>query len=349
MLCIAAGTMTFFTERKFIMANITILGCGFGTALAIMWNKYGHNVTAWSKYQEEIDAIRTDGEHKKLLPGVIVAPTIGLTTDLSCVEGADILVFAIPSKFVREVAVKVKNHVSPNTVIVNVGKGFEEGTDKRLSEVISEELPNNPVVVLTGPSHAEEIARNVPTTVVCASKERKYTEYIQETLQNERFRIYANSDLIGCELGGALKNPIALCCGIVEGMGLGDNTIAALMTRGLAEITRLGVALGAKRETFNGLSGVGDLIVTCTSTHSRNHRAGLLIGEGIPAAEAVERVGTVEGYQCAKIVYDIATKLNVSVPIIEQLCAVCYCGQNPIASIAKLMGRPSKAEEEIFN
>lgn len=330
------------------MANITVLGCGFGTALSIMWDKYGHNVTAWSKYKEEIDAIQGDGEHKKLLPGVIVPPTIGFTTDLSCATGADILVFAIPSKFVREVAVTVKPYVNKDTIIINVGKGFEEGTNKRLSEVISEELPDNTVAVLTGPSHAEEIARNIPTTVVCTSKDENCARYIQETLQNERFRIYVNSDTIGCELGGVLKNPIALCCGIVEGLGLGDNTIAALMTRGLAEITRLGVAMGAKRETFNGLSGVGDLIVTCTSNHSRNHRAGLLIGEGIPAEEAVRRVGTVEGYQCAKIAYDIAKKLNVSVPIIEQLCEVCYNGRSPIESVVKLMGRPSKAEEEVF-
>lgn len=330
------------------MAKITILGCGFGTALAIMWDKQGHQVTAWSKYKEEIDAILNDGEHKKLLPGVIVPPSISLTTDIKCVSDADILVFAIPSKFVREVVLKVKEHIRKDTIVVNVGKGFEEGTDKRLSQVLSEELPENRIAVLTGPSHAEEIGRSVPTTVVCASEDEDCVMYLQETLQNDRFRIYRNSDLIGCELGGALKNPIALCCGIVEGMGLGDNTIAALMTRGLAEITRLGVAMGGKRETFNGLSGVGDLIVTCTSAHSRNHRAGLLIGQGMPAKEAVNRVGTVEGYQCAKIAYEIARSLNVQVPIIEQLCEVCYNGQSPLAAIPKLMGRPSKAEEEIF-
>lgn len=330
------------------MAKITILGCGFGTALAILWNNHGHNVTAWSKYKEEIDAIMRDGEHKRLLPGVIVPPTIGFTDDISCAAGADILVFAIPSRFVRETAKRVKPYVGKNTVIVNVGKGLEENTDKRLSQVISEELPDNPVAVLTGPCHAEEIGRSIPTTVVCSCKDKIYAEYIQETLQNNIFRIYVNSDLIGCELGGALKNPIALCCGIVEGMGYGDNTIAALMTRGLAEITRLSVAMGAKRETFNGLSGVGDLIVTCTSSHSRNHRAGLLIGQGIPAAEAVARVGTVEGYQCAKIAYAIAKDLGVSIPIIEQLCAVCYDGADPRESLKKLMGRPSKAEEEIF-
>ena len=330
------------------MAKITILGCGFGTALAIMWDKQGHQVTAWSKYKEEIDAILNDGEHKKLLPGVIVPPSISLTTDIKCVSDADILVFAIPSKFVREVVLKVKEHIRKDTIVVNVGKGFEEGTDKRLSQVLAEELPENRIAVLTGPSHAEEIGRSIPTTVGCASEDEACVMYLQETLQNDRFRIYRNSDLIGCELGGALKNPIALCCGIVEGMGLGDNTIAALMTRGLAEITRLGVAMGGKRETFNGLSGVGDLIVTCTSAHSRNHRAGLLIGQGMSAKEAVSRVGTVEGYQCAKIAYEIACSLNVQVPIIEQLCEVCYNGQSPLDAVSKLMGRPSKAEEEVF-
>ncbi|MBP3922342.1 MAG: NAD(P)-dependent glycerol-3-phosphate dehydrogenase [Ruminiclostridium sp.] len=330
------------------MADIMILGCGFGTALGIMWNKYGHNVTAWSKYKEEIDAIRKDGEHKRLLPGVIVPPSIELTTDLSQANGKDILVFAIPSKFVRDVAQSVKPYVTPETIIVNVGKGFEESTEKRLSEVLREELPNNPIVVLTGPSHAEEVARNCPTTVVCASDDKASTEYIQDTLQNERFRIYANSDIVGCEIGGAMKNAIALCCGIVEGMGLGDNTLAALMTRGLAEITRLGVAMGGKRETFNGLSGIGDLIVTCTSTHSRNHRAGLLIGDGMPAEEAVARVGTVEGYNVAIIAQRIARRLGVTTPIIDQLCGVCYEGQNPRESISRLMTRPSRAEEEIF-
>ena len=330
------------------MADIMILGCGFGTALGIMWNKYGHNVTAWSKYKEEIDAIRKDGEHKKLLPGVIVPPSIELTTDLSQANGKDILVFAIPSKFVRDVAQSVKPYVTPETIIVNVGKGFEESTEKRLSEVLREELPNNPIVVLTGPSHAEEVARNFPTTVVCASDDKASTEYIQDTLQNDRFRIYANSDIVGCEIGGAMKNAIALCCGIVEGMGLGDNTLAALMTRGLAEITRLGVAMGGKRETFNGLSGIGDLIVTCTSTHSRNHRAGLLIGDGMPAEDAVARVGTVEGYNVAIIAQRIARRLGVTTPIIDQLCGVCYEGQNPKESISRLMTRPSRAEEEIF-
>ena len=328
------------------MAKITILGCGFGTALAIMWDKYGHNVTAWSKYQEEIDAIMNDGEHKRLLPGVIVPPTIRLTTDINCVSDCDILVFAIPSKFVREVAQKVKSYVKKDTIVVNVGKGFEENTDKRLSQVLKEELPDNRIAVLTGPSHAEEIGRNVPTTIVVSSEDEDSMMYLQETLQNDRFRIYRNSDLVGCELGGALKNPIALCCGIVEGMGLGDNTIAALMTRGLAEITRLGVAMGGKRETFDGLSGVGDLIVTCCSMHSRNRRAGILIGKGVTPEEAVRQVGTVEGYVCTKNAWELSKRMGIEMPITEQLAKVLFEGEPAANAIKNLMGRPNRNETE---
>lgn len=330
------------------MAKITVLGCGFGTALSVMFDKYGHEVSTWTKYQEEIDAIQRDGEHKKLLPGVIVPPSIHFSTDKNIISTADIVVFAIPSRFVREVAQNVKEFVSPKAVILNVGKGFEEGTNKRLSEVIKEELPSNPVVVMAGPCHAEEVGRDMPTTVVMACDEPKYAEYLQETLQNHHFRIYVNDDTAGCELGAALKNPIALCCGIVEGMGLGDNTLAALMTRGLTEITRLGVQLGARWETFTGLAGVGDLIVTCTSTHSRNHRAGLLIGQGVSAKDAVEKVGTVEGYGCAKIAYNIAKEQGVAVPIIEQLCRVCYDGVDPLECLKALMTRPSKHEKEQY-
>ena len=204
------------------------------------------------------------------------------------------------------------------------------------------------MVVVTGPCHAEEVGRLRPTTVVAASKDPKHNLYIQDVLQNERFRIYSSDDMTGCEIAAALKNPIALCCGIVEGMGYGDNTLAALMTRGLTEITRLGVAMGAKWQTFTGLAGVGDLIVTCTSTHSRNHRAGLLIGQGMPALEAVKKVGTVEGYGCTEIAYHAAMQLGVSIPIIEQLYQVCYENRNPKESVSRLMMRPSKHEKETF-
>lgn len=328
--------------------KITILGCGFGTALSVLWDKCGHEITAWTKYPEEIAEIQRCGEHRRLLPGVAVSSRIFFTTDISCVKGADFVIFAIPSRFVREVARKVKTQIEPGTIVLNVGKGFEEGSNKRLSEVIREELPENPIVVMAGPCHAEEVGRSIPTSVVFAGEKTECAEYAQEKLQTETFRIYINDDMLGCEVAAALKNPIALCCGIIEGMKLGDNTTAALMTRGLAEITRLGTAMGARWETFTGLAGVGDLIVTCTSAHSRNHRAGIMIGEGIPAAEAVRRVGTVEGYGCGRIAFDIARRLGVRVPIIEQLNRICFEGVSPAESAKALMGRPQRHEKEQF-
>ncbi len=328
--------------------KITILGCGFGTALSVLWDKGGHEITAWTKYEEEIQDILRYGEHKRLLPGVAVSNRISFTTDISCVKGADIVVFAIPSKFVREVADKVKEHIEPQTIVLNVGKGFEEGSNKRLSQVLSETLPNNRIAVMAGPCHAEEVGRGIPTTVVVASDNTECAEFIQEKLQTDTFRVYMNDDVAGCEIAAALKNPLALSCGIIEGMKLGDNTIAALMTRGLTEITRLGVAMGAKWETFAGLAGIGDVIVTCTSVHSRNHRAGILIGEGMSASDAVARVGTVEGYGCCKIAYGIAKELGVRVPIIDQLYEVCYNGKEPAESLRTLMERPQTHEKERY-
>lgn len=330
------------------MANITVLGCGFGAALAVMLDSFGHNVTAWSKYENEIQQILKDREQKKLLPGIKIPPSIAFTSDPSCVQGADIIIVAIPSKFVRDGVSAVASYISPKTVILNVGKGLEEGTYNRLSQVIAEEIPYNPIVVMAGPCHAEEVGRGVPTSVVMASEQPNAAAYVQETLMNPDFRIYVNDDVIGCEIAPALKNPIALSCGIVEGMGLGDNTLAALMTRGLTEITRLGVAVGAKWETFTGLAGVGDLIVTCTSMHSRNHRAGLLIGQGTEVSSAIEQVGTVEGYGCCKIAYELASEKGVQMPIIGQLYEVCFNGLSPKTGVEKLMTRPKKHEKEPF-
>lgn len=330
------------------MAKITVLGCGYGTSLAVIFDKFGHDVTAWSAFDEEIETIKRDHEHKKLLPGVPISDTIKLTTDIKCVSGADILIFAIPSKFVHSVATQVKPYVDKKTVIVNGGKGFEEVTCKRLSQVLEGEFPENDVAVMTGPSHAEEIGRLVPTTIVVSCKNKNAAEYVQEQLTNERLRIYVNDDVAGCELGGALKNPIALCCGIVEGMGLGDNTLAAVMTRGIAEITRLGVKLGANWKTFTGLTGIGDLIVTCTSKHSRNHRAGVLIGQGVPVEEAIARTGTVEGYGCVKIAVKLAADNGVETPIMNELYKVCYENQKPQDGVRNLMGRPIRHESEKF-
>ena len=246
------------------MAKITILGCGYGTALGVLYTKYGHEVTTWTKFEEEAQTLRTEREHKRLLPGVKLPEELKVTTDPKCVSDADIIVVCIPSKFYREAICAVKPYVNPGTVVVNASKGLEEATGKRLSEIIREELPQNRVAVITGPCHAEEISRFMPTTEVCSAYEPDTEYYLQKTLSNECYRIYINDDIIGCELGGVLKNPIALSCGIARGMGLGDNTIAAIMTRGMTEITRLGVALGANWKTFTGMAGICDRIGPCT-------------------------------------------------------------------------------------
>ena len=281
------------------------------------------------------------------MPGVAVDLSIDLTSDITGVKEADIAIIAVPSSAIRSVAGQLKNVIAPQTIVVNVGKGLEADSLKRFSEVIAEELPKNAVVVLSGPSHAEEIARGVPTTIVASSKCRKSAEYIQEHLGNETLRIYVNDDTIGVELGGALKNIIALCAGICDGMSLGDNAKAALMTRGLAEIARLGTAMGAKEETFAGLAGVGDLIVTCTSMHSRNRRAGILIGQGLTAEEAADRVGmVVEGINATKAAYLLARKMEIEMPIVEQLHAVLCEGADIRQALKKLMSRPQRHENE---
>lgn len=329
------------------MAKFTILGMGgFGLSLAVMLNNFGHDVTVWSAFQQEIDDIKRDGENKQKLPGVKISDEVILTDDISAVKDAEIVIFGIPTRKVREVAKKAAPYISPETVIVNTGKGLEESSLKRMSEVIGEEIPQSPIVVLSGPSHAEEVALGIPTTVVAASKDQKYADYIQSVMSNNTFRIYINSDIVGCELGGSLKNIIALCAGICDGMGLGDNTKAALMTRGITEIARLGVALGGKSETFAGLTGIGDLIVTCTSMHSRNRRAGILIGQGTAPEEAIDQVGTVEGYLCTKAAYELAKKVGVDMPITEQCYEVLFNGLSAKSALTNLMGRPKRHETE---
>ncbi|MFT3951408.1 MAG: NAD(P)H-dependent glycerol-3-phosphate dehydrogenase [Oscillospiraceae bacterium] len=332
------------------MAKITILGSGgFGLALAIMCDGMGHEVTVWSAFNDEIETIRRTGELKAKLPGVIIPASIRLTTDIAEAAGKDIVMFGIPSAFVREIAVKVKPFISPNTVIVNTSKGLEDGSLKRMSEVVCEILTDNPVVVLTGPSHAEEVALGIPTTIVAASENIEHAVFVQDALTNKTLRLYVNTDVIGCELGGSLKNIIALAAGICDGLGFGDNTKAALMTRGLSEISRLGTALGAKPETFMGLTGMGDLIVTCTSMHSRNRRAGILIGQGVKPDEAVRRTGTVEGYYCALTAWKLAQRVGIDMPITHQLFAVLFEGKPVSESMPELMGRPHRSEtEDVF-
>ena len=328
------------------MAKITVLGSGaFGLALAITANSNGHDVTVWSAFESEINDIKRDGENKAKLPGVHISEKIALTTDISSAKGADLVIFGIPVNFLRDVAKQAAPFIDEKTVIVNTGKGLEAGSLLRMSELLKEELGRS-VVVLTGPSHAEEVAIGMPTTVAVAAENMNEAEYVQELLSSSTLRIYLNDDVIGCEIGGAMKNIIALCAGILDGMGFGDNTKAALMTRGIWEISRLGLALGGKAETFAGLTGIGDLIVTCTSAHSRNHRAGELIGKGFSPEEAVKKVGTVEGYFCAKAAYEMSRKYNVPMPITEQCYRVLYEGYDPHVAIRSLMDRPKRSENE---
>ncbi len=331
------------------MADITILGSGgFGLALAIMCHTMGHHVTVWSKFQQEIDEIRTTGELSAKLPGVKIPQEIALTTDISTVSGKDVVLVGIPTQFVRSVAKEAAPYIKPKTVVVNTSKGLEAGTFKRMSEVLTEEFPQNSIVVLTGPSHAEELALGVPTTVAVTSENIKAAEYIQDIFTTTTLRLYVNSDVIGCELGGAMKNIIALAAGISDGLGFGDNTKAALMTRGIHEITALGIAMGAKVETFAGLTGIGDLIVTCCSMHSRNRRAGILIGQGKTPEEAVAQVGTVEGYHCCQVAHTLAKKLGVTMPITEELYKVLFEDGRSNLSMSHLMGRPNRHETERY-
>ncbi|MCI5945777.1 MAG: NAD(P)H-dependent glycerol-3-phosphate dehydrogenase [Oscillospiraceae bacterium] len=329
------------------MAKFTVLGMGgFGLALAVMLDKNGHSVNVWSAFESEIEDIKRDGENKKKLPGVKISDSITLTSDISAVSGSDVVIFGVPTGFVRSVAKQVAPFITENTVILNTSKGLEDKTFKRMSKVLHEELPNSPIVILTGPSHAEEVGVGMPTTVVVASDDSKYSDYIQSIMSNTALRIYINDDVVGSELGGSLKNIIALCAGICDGMGFGDNTKAALMTRGITEIARLGVKMGGKRDTFAGLSGIGDLIVTCTSMHSRNRRAGILIGQGVSPDEAVKQIGTVEGYTCTKVAYELSQSVGVVMPITEQCYNVLFNGLDPKTALKNLMGRPKGHETE---
>lgn len=330
------------------MSKIVILGAGsFGISIAIMAAESGHSVTMWSAFESEVESILRDREHKEKLPGVKIPEEIGFTSDISCVSDADMVVIGVPSIFVRNVVKQAAPYIKPEMIIVNTSKGLEDGTYLRMSEVIREEIKDSPIVSLSGPSHAEEVSRKIPTTISAASDNEKAAMAVQEAFSNGALRIYLNDDIIGCELGGALKNIIALCAGICDGLGYGDNTIAALMTRGITEIARLGVAMGARLDTFFGLTGIGDLIVTCTSLHSRNRRAGTLIGKGVSPEDAVKQVGTVEGYYCCKAAFGLAHKMNVEMPITEQLYKVLFEGEDVQTPLRKLMNRPNKHEREM--
>lgn len=328
--------------------KIAVMGSGgWGTALAMVLLENGHDVTLWSYTQEESAVLREKRENP-MLKGVPLPEKLHLTWDAGCVRDCGIVVLATPSFAVRTTARSIAPLLDPGAVLVSVSKGIEKDTSLTLTAAIAEEVgEGHPIVALSGPSHAEEVGRQVPTVVVSASRDRAAAEQVQDLFMNERFRVYASDDVVGVELGAALKNVIALCAGICDGMGFGDNTKAALMTRGLTEIARLGVAMGGRRETFAGLSGVGDLIVTCTSMHSRNRRCGILIGQGTPTWQAVQEIGAVvEGYYAAATAKALAEKAQVEMPITEAAYQVLYQGKDPHAVIHELMTRDRKHELE---
>lgn len=333
------------------MAKVSILGGGsWGIALAVLLHKNGHEITVWSALEAEIEMLKEKHEHK-MLPGVRLSEdTIFTTDDREAVEGQDLLVMAVASSFTRSTAHRLSALVAPGQKILNVAKGIEEHTLMTLSEIIEQEIPQADVAVMSGPSHAEEVGRGIPTTIVVGAKSKETAEYIQNLFMNEAFRVYISPDILGMELGGALKNVVALAAGIADGLGYGDNTKAALITRGLAEIARLGMAMGGKFETFCGLTGIGDLIVTCASMHSRNRRAGILIGQGKTCDEAMAEVQmVVEGVYSAKAAMELAEKYQVQLPIIEQVNKVLFENKSAAQAMKELMLRDKKLEVPDFS
>lgn len=329
------------------MAKVSIIGAGsWGTALAWMLNRNGHEVTIWSIIPAEVEMLKNDREHRDKLPGVHLPENIRITGDLKqAVMDREVLVLAVPSVYTRSTAHSMSIYVSEGQRIVNVAKGIEEKTLFTLSDIIEEEIPQADVAVLSGPSHAEEVGRGLPTTCVIGARTRKTAEYLQNIFMNEAFRVYTSPDMLGIELGGALKNVIALAAGIADGLGYGDNTKAALITRGMTEIARLGMKMGGKLETFSGLSGIGDLIVTCASKHSRNRRAGYLIGQGYTMQAAMDEVKmVVEGVYSAKAAVCLAHKYQVEMPIIAQVNQVLFDGKPAAEAVRDLMIRDKKIE-----
>ena len=333
------------------MAEISVIGAGsWGIALALLLHKNGHHVTVWSIVEAEIRMLQTEHEHKDKLPGVRLPEDMEFTTDLqAAVTGKDVLVLAVPSPYTRSTSHNMQPYVTEGQLIVNVAKGIEENTLLTLSQIIEEEIPQAQVAVLSGPSHAEEVGRGIPTTIVVGAAKKETAEYLQNIFMNEVFRVYISPDVLGIELGAALKNVVALAAGIADGLGYGDNTKAALITRGITEIARLGVAMGGRFETFCGLSGIGDLIVTCASMHSRNRRAGILIGQGYTTRQAMDEVKmVVEGVYSAKAAMGLAKKYGVQLPIIEQVNSVLFDGQLADEAVKNLMLRDKKIENPII-
>lgn len=329
------------------MCKISLLGAGsWGTALAIVLAKNGHDVTLWSALEAEIVMLQENREHIERLPGVKLPDNIKVTGNIEeACEKKDLIVFSVASPYVRNTAKMAAAFIPKGQRIVNVAKGIEEKTLNTLSDILKEELPDRDIAVLSGPSHAEEVSIGVPTTVVVGAESKESAYFIQEVFMNNHFRVYTSPDVIGIELGASLKNVIALAAGMADGLGFGDNTKAALITRGIAEMTRLGVAMGGKKETFGGLSGIGDLIVTCTSKHSRNRNAGYLMGQGKTMQEAMEEVKqVVEGVYSAKAALELAKKYNVSMPIVEKINEVLFEGKSAAEATEELITRDKSRE-----
>lgn len=329
--------------------RIGVLGGGsWGTALSILLANKGYDLDMWIRSENQVEAIKTTRMNNRYLPNINLPDNIGVSSDMeSALYKKDIILMCVPTHAVRETLNNAKKNINKDQIIINVAKGIENESLLRISEIVKEILPDNKYAVLSGPSHAEEVAIGLPTTVVSASKSRDVAEAVQDLFITPYFRVYTNPDIIGVELGGSLKNIIALGAGISDGLGYGDNTKAALMTRGNTEMARLGVKLGANASTFTGLSGIGDLIVTCTSMHSRNRRCGILLGEGLSLEEAIKEVGmVVEGVKTTKSAYKLAQKHGVEMPITEEIYDVLYKGSKVSNSVSRLMERDKKHEIE---
>lgn len=329
------------------MAKVGVVGAGaWGIALAITLKNNGHDVTIWSAVENEVNMLKDGRENTVSLPGIKIQDDMKVTDVLEdAVKDMELVVMAVASKYTREIAKRVSEFVKDGQILVNVSKGIEEDTLMTMTDVISDEIPNANVAVLSGPSHAEEVGRGIPTTVVTGAKDEKTAEFIQNLFMNNVFRVYTSPDILGIELGGSLKNVIALAAGMADGLGYGDNTMAALITRGITEVSRLANKMGADERTVCGLAGIGDLIVTCASKHSRNRRAGILMGQGKTADEAMTEVkAVVEGVFSAKAAYKLAKKYDVEMPIVEQVNLVLFEDKNAKEAVTDLMGRGRTCE-----
>ncbi len=329
--------------------KVAVIGSGgWGIAAAKLLCENGHDVTLWSFLEEEAQLLRTQRANEKLLRGIVLPEKIEITTDLRCAEGRDLIVMVTPSFGIRSTARNIKQYINSAKAVVLLTKGFDaEANYCLLSDTLESEIKDVPVVALTGPSHAEEVARRIPTAVLAASKDKAAAEIVQNAFMNDYFRVYTSPDIVSAELGGAMKNIMALAVGISDGAGFGDNTKAMIMTRGISEMSRLGVALGGKAYTFAGLSGVGDLIVTCVSEHSRNRRAGLLIGKGVSPEDALKQVGAVvEGYYATKAVHELVKGMDIDLPICSGMYSLLYEHKSLGDVFRELIGRDKRTESE---